>query len=197
MTAGIRQRAHDGGEEGPQVIAMQPDSRTANPVPDELLHPSYWLVSGLDWHGDGAMAEAAVAIVPTMIPRDELSEDARQVLGCADLYALKHRLSVVLFSDLSRMFGEAGTSWSRLGVNWQNALQELRSGQFPALFLAISERAHLVICGSESSSAVAASSDEPAENERDLVRKAVAQQLARYWPPYMQSAASAGRIQVA
>jgi len=182
------------GEDGPQVIAMQPDSRTANPVPDELLHPPYWLVSSLDWHSDSAMAEAAVAIAPTMIPRYTLSEDARQVLGCADLYARKHGQQVIFFSDLTRMFADAGTSWTQLGVDWQNALQELRSGQFAALSLTISERAYLFLCDSESSSPVAATSVEHAEDKRELVRRAVARQLGRDWPPYMQRAIHAGRI---
>jgi hypothetical protein len=185
---------HRWEEDGAEVIAMQADSRIVNPVPDELLHPSYWLVSGLDWHGGGAMAEAAVAIAPAMIPRDTLSEDAHKVLGCADLYARKHRHQVVFFSDLTRMFADAYTSWSQLGVDWENALQELRSGQFPALLLTISEGAHLVICGSESSSPVAASSEEPAEDQRDLVRQAIARQLAQDWRMYMESAARAGRI---
>jgi len=179
------------------MIALQPDSRPASVVPDELLHPSYWLVSGLDWHGDGAMAETAVAIAPTMIPRDTLSEDARQVLGCADLYARKHSQQVVLFSDLTRMFTDAGTSWSELGVDWQSALEEFRSGQFPTLLVTISERAYLAICGPGRSPAVAAAnSGERAEDERELVRQVVARQPAWDWPLYIQAAASAGRIQV-
>ena len=43
---------------------------------DELLHPAYWLVSGLEWQGDGELAEAAIAVAPGMIPRDALSHDA-------------------------------------------------------------------------------------------------------------------------
>ena len=173
---------------------MQPYSRSANPVPDDLLHPSYWLVSGLDWHGDDATAEAAVAIAPAIIPRDTVGEDARQVLGCADLYARKHSRQVVFFSELTRMFANGGTSWSQLGVDWQNAMEDLRGGRFPALFLTISERAHLILCGSESSSPVMATSVEPTEDEHELVRQAIARQLAQDWPPHMQAAAHAGQI---
>ena len=37
----------------------------AEPMPRaELLHPSYWLVSGLEWQGDGGLAEAAMAVAP-------------------------------------------------------------------------------------------------------------------------------------
>ncbi|MGB6455226.1 MAG: hypothetical protein WBH47_12155 [Streptosporangiaceae bacterium] len=51
---------------------------------------------------------AAIAIAPGRIPRDALSHDARQVLGCADLYRRTHGQRVLFFSDLTRM--EARTS---------------------------------------------------------------------------------------
>ena len=109
------------------MVAVQADVRRADAAVD-LLYPSYWLVSGLEWQGDGELAEAAMAVAPGMIPRDALSHDARQVLGCADLYSRKHGQRVVFFSDLTRMFAEAGTSWSQLGVDWERALRELRPG---------------------------------------------------------------------
>ena len=178
------------------VVAMQTGSQTLDPVPDELLHPSYWLVYGLEWHGDSSAAEAAMAFAPSVIPRDMLNYGAVQVLGCADLYAGKHNLAVVFFSDLTRMFAEAGRSWSQLGVEWQQALKELVCGQYPALLLTISERAHLVICGSDSGSPSAVGSEEREEHDRALLRQAVARRLAEDWPPYMQAVARAGKIQV-
>ncbi len=64
----------------------------------ELLQPAYWLVHGLPWPGDSDMAEAALAIAPEIVPRETLSRDACQILGCADLYARKHGSRVVFFS---------------------------------------------------------------------------------------------------
>ncbi len=72
---------------------MQADPRRADAAaPEELLNPAYWLVFGLEWPGagDGGMAEAALAVAPGMIPRELVSRDSYQVLGCADLYARKH-----------------------------------------------------------------------------------------------------------
>ena len=112
----------------------------------ELLCPSYWLVSGLQWTGNGSTAEAAIAIAPSLIPRRGVSHDASQVLGCADLYASKYAQQVVFFSDLTRMFANAGTSWTELGVDWESALEELRTGPYPALLLTVSEQAHCLIC---------------------------------------------------
>lgn len=57
--------------------------------------------------------DAAFAVAPEVIPRDGLSNDAYQVLACADLHAGKQAVRVVLFSDLTRMFASAGRSWAR------------------------------------------------------------------------------------
>lgn len=129
------------------MTAMQPDPQPGEArAAGELLHPSYWLVYGMPWAGGDGMAEAAIEIAPGMIARESLSRDAFQILGCADLYARKHGWRVVFFSDLTRMFTAAGTSWAQLGIDWEGALQELQDGPFPAIFLTISQRAHVFIC---------------------------------------------------
>ena len=66
-----------------------------------------------------------------MIPRETLSRDAVQILGCADLYARKHGQRVVFFSDLTRMFTTAGTSWAQLGVDWESALPRTNGRAVP------------------------------------------------------------------
>ena len=179
---------------------MQPDLRRDDTgAADELLHPAYWLVHGLEWPGDSGMAEAAIAIAPGMIPRDKVSPDAFQVLGCADLYARKHRTRVMFFSELTRMFTTAGTSWAQLGIDWETALQELRDGPFPALLLTISERAHIFICNPATQLIFAGpfGVEEATEAERDLVRQAITAKLAADWPPYMQRIIESGCIRLA
>lgn len=120
----------------------------------------------------------------TMEARDKLSYDACQILGCADLYARKHATRVVLFSDLTRMFASAGHSRAGPGVDWQAALGELRIGPYPAMFLTITERAHLLICDP---------SEARTEDERNLVRQAIVGKLAVDWPLYLRRLISAGR----
>jgi hypothetical protein len=182
------------------VTAIQPD-----PQPDdtralvELLHPAYWLVRGLPWEGDGVMAEAAIAIAPGVIPREALSRDAFQILGCADLYASKNGSRVVFFSDLTRMFTTAGTSWAQLGIDWDGALEELKDGPFPALLLTISQRAHIFICNPATHLIFAGpdGEQESADAERELVRQAIASTLTADWPPYLQRLIDTGRIRLA
>lgn len=165
----------------------------------ELLHPSYWLVHGLPWPGDGGLAGAAIAIVPAMIDRAPLSRDAFQILGCADLYASKRRSRVVFFSDLTRMFTTAGTSWAQLSIDWERALQELQDGPFPAMFLTISQRAYIFICNAATRLLLygADGEEEATDAERQLVRQAIASKLTADWPPYMQQMIDTGRIHLA
>jgi hypothetical protein len=177
------------------VVTVQADMRRADAAVD-LLCPSYWLVSGLEWQGDGGLVEAAMAVAPGMIPRDALSHDTRQVLGCADLYSRKHCQRVVFFSDLTRMFTKAGTSWSQLGVDWEGALRELRAGEFPVMLLTVSERAHISICNPaiRPMAITPEGGTEEAADDRELVRQAISRQLVADWPLYMQGIVDADRV---
>jgi hypothetical protein len=90
------------------------------------------------------------------------------------------------------MFATAGTSWASLGVNWQAALDELQNGPYTAMFLTITERAHLLICDPTSWSTGCA--QEPARSERELVRQAVADKLTADWSGYMGRIIESGCI---
>jgi len=177
---------------GPVIMEVNP-GKAGNVSPDtlqvvlsgaeRLLAPAYWLVAGREWPSGTGLREAAWAAAPDLVPRDALSNDAYQVLGCAHLYAGKHSARIVFFSDLTRMLGNAGTSWASLGVDWQAALGELQDGPYPAIFLTVTERAHLLICDPTSWSTGCA--QESARPERELVRQAVADKLTADWPAYM------------
>jgi hypothetical protein len=167
--------------------------------PDALLQPACWLVFGLPWPGDHAMAEAAMAISPGVTPRDSLSWDATQILDCANLYARKRAQRAVCFSDLTRMFTAAGTSWAELGVDWETALQELQDAPLPAMFLTISARAHLYICSPAARLLTVGPNAEEgsADTERELVRRTLTDSLASDWPPYIQHMIDTGRLRLA
>lgn len=111
-----------------------------------LVEPAYWLVFGTEWHGDGLLAEAAAAVAPEAIPRDAIAGDTYQVLGCADLFARRHAVRVIFFSELTGMFAAAGRTWADLGVDWQSALRELSAGRFPAIYLSVSRDSYHLIC---------------------------------------------------
>ena len=158
-------------------------------ISGQLAEPDYWLITGLERPGGSELAEAAFAVAPGLVPREVLSYDAGQVLGCADLYAARHRVRVVFFSDLTRMFASAGRSWASLGVNWEAALDELHHGAHLSMYLTITERAFVLMCDS------AVTHSEPGiDDERELVRQAMAERLVADWPGYVTGLARSGRL---
>lgn len=160
----------------------QADTVTA---PD-LLRPAYWLVFGTEWHGDGIVSEAAAAVAPGVIPRDAITGDVDQVLGCADLFARKHGRRVIFFSELTRMFAVAGRSWADLGVDWQSALRELAEGRFPAIYLTVSRRGYDLICDPSLGSDAAGPS-----TELEQLRQMATDDIADRWSAYAKGLVAA------
>ncbi|HEU5472305.1 MAG TPA: hypothetical protein VFV67_16760 [Actinophytocola sp.] len=66
-----------------------------------------------------------------------------QLLGFADLYAREHPgQRVVWISDISRWLDSKGTSFLKLGIDWQTALLTIPTLPMPGLTMTISKRAH-------------------------------------------------------
>jgi hypothetical protein len=161
---------------------MQAELRGGETVGAELLHPPYWLVLALPWPG-GDFAEGVLAIAPGMIPReppDALSDDAFQILAMADHYAERSKKPVIFFSELTRALTRSGMTWADHGIDFESGLADLAHGRFPGLYLAVSKRAYMVICNSETRPAQAD------ERDRDLVRASIAGKLDEDWPPFMR-----------
>jgi hypothetical protein len=167
-------------------------------IADSLLAPAYWLVVAMDWPDADGPAEAAWAIAPGIIPRDAISPHAFQVLGCADLCAASNATRVVLFSDLTRLFTTAGTSWADLGVDWRGALGELRDGPYPAVLLALNDHAHTLVCDpvADRYQPGRTSDLDWAWHERELLRRAIADQLIAGWPEYITSILELGKLRI-
>jgi hypothetical protein len=181
-----------------EVAEMPPDPVLDDDTVERLLRPGYWLVSGLEWSGNAGMAEAAVAIAPSMIPRSVLSRDGAQVLRRADQYAEEHAVRVVFFSDLTRALTLAGTSWAELGIDWESALGDLQDGPYPALYLTVSERAYVLLCSAAVTvNVVSRKGVQPGNDERELVRQALTDRLSADWPPYIQDLISSGHLRPA
>ncbi len=145
--------------------------------------------------GGTSPAEAAFAVAPELIPRDQVSSDSHQVFGCADFYAAKHatRPLRVLLRPNPHVRKSAGQSWTNLGVDWQAALHELQVGPFPSMFLTIGEGAHLLIC--DPSSGISTADQErlhgSIDYERELAREG---RLAADWPAHVRQLISSNRI---
>jgi hypothetical protein len=158
-------------------------------VSRQAAEPGYWLVAGLDRPAEPG--GAAVAVAPGLVPRGVVSRDAYQVLGCADLYATRHATRVVFLSDLARMFARVGRSWASVGVDWVAAVEELTDGPYPAMPLAITKRAHMLISdpAADPGRDHWHSQHELVYYERELVRYAITDKLAADWPAYAASVA--------
>jgi hypothetical protein len=182
------------------VNRMQPQSpRPGTDATGELTHPPYWLVFALPWPG-GDLAEGAIAVAPSMIPRDGLSGDAWQILANADVYAKARKSRVIFFSDLTRALARGGTSWAALGIDWEHGLREIEDGRFPALILTVTERAYAFICIPAVSVHLCGVTDDTAETggyERDLVRDAITRQLTADWPQFMRRVIDAAQLRPA
>jgi hypothetical protein len=101
-----------------------------------------------------------------------------------------------LFSDLTRMFTKAGTSWTQLGVDCENAQPELHSGSFPAMLLTISQRMYLRICDAALSQPTSTplETDEAPSSDRGLARQTITRRLASDWAAYMETTIDTGRV---
>ena len=177
---------------------MTSNSALGDGAVEWLLRPDYWLVSGLEWHGSGPMAEAALAIAPGMVPRDALSRHGAEVLRRADQYAHEKAVSVVFFADLTRTLTLVGTSWAELGVDWEAALAHLQGGPYASLYLTISERAYLLLCNPAVTVHVLDRTGvQQGSDERELVRQALTERLSADWPPYTRGLIESGRLRPA
>jgi len=175
------------------IPGTTPGNRT-----DPLFAPAYWLVAGMEWPGGPGPAEGAWAVAPDMIPRDMVSPDAYKVLDCADRYAAAKAARVVFFSDLTRTFTIAGTSWANIGIDWQAALDELQHGPHASLLLAISERAHILICDPSVElhlyQSGRKSDPDQTRRDRELVRQSITETLTTGWPAYIEDLIQRGKL---
>ncbi len=157
---------------------------------DELLRPAYWLAWGLDveWPDDAEAQECIAVVAPGMVPRDGLSFDAREILAGADVLARKRSERVVFFTDLTRSLTRNGQSWPGLGIDWETALRELKTGHFPVVFLETTARGYLTMCDPAPGQRV---------EDRRLFRRELARQLEAGWPDYVRGLIEAGRLRLA
>ncbi len=159
-----------------------------------------WLVFGLEWPEDterGAMAEAAYAVAPSLVPHDMVPPEVDVIYRLAVEYSDAHTQRVVFFSDLTRDLAGIGMIWEDVGVeDWMAAQDTMRAMSVPALFLTISPRAHAYLCDASRGGITWRLADGTTEHdpsEKDRVRAAFRKQLERGWAPYIDAAYAEGR----
>ena len=168
-----------------------------------MTGPSWFLVTGLPWPEDQAvagMAEAAFAIAPdvTRVVRP-VGADGKPVppgrglalmleAGSQCAAALGKR--VLFLSDITLWLSDIGLSWERIGVNFPAAQDELEQ-QKRGLFITVSRRAHMILCPAAHSLTIYCTDGNVAEvkpEERELVRTSFEARLNADWPSYITRA---------
>ncbi|MEU6256718.1 hypothetical protein [Streptomyces sp. NPDC047043] len=172
-----------------------------------LAHPRYWLMFALPWPAaepNADMAEAAYAIAPPTVSgrqRDRLLSDAVDLLGFTEVYAREHPdLRVVWLTDVTRWLEwEKGSSWSDLGVDWENALTELTAQPLLGMYMTISHRAYLHLGNTARRFEVQYTdgrSELLADDERRAVHEAFTRKLEADWPAYIRGMVRSGRLTI-
>jgi hypothetical protein len=180
---------------GKDVRMMQPQAWMTN--------PSWFLVAGLPWHEDQAvagMAEAAFAIAPglTQVVRPvgadgqpvPLGRDLALMLEAGSKCAAALGKRVIFLSDITLWLSDTGRSWERIGISFPAAQDELEQ-QKTGLFVTVSRRAHMILCSAAHSLTIYCTDGNVAQiepGERELVRASLEARLTADWPGYIARA---------
>jgi hypothetical protein len=180
---------------GKDVLVMQPKAW--------MTDPSWFLVTGLLWPEDQAvagMAEAVFAIAPevTQVVRPvgaggkpvPLGRDLALMLEAGSQCAAALGKRVIFLSDITLWLSGIGRSWERIGVNFPAAQDELEQ-QKTGLFVTVSRRAHMILCSAVHSLTIYCTDGNMAEvepEERELVRASFEARLNTDWPSYIAQA---------
>ena len=165
-----------------------------------ITHPSWFLIAGLSWPEDDAeaeVAEAAFAIAPdvteAVLPADPdgepvpLGRDFALMLDAGSRCAAAVGKRVLFVADITRWLDDIGLGWERIGVSFEIALNELRK-QGIGVYLAISQRAHAVLCSPTRTLTLFHTSGRVTESgaeDRDLLRQNLEAVLNSGWPGYV------------
>lgn len=157
--------------------------------------PPAWMVFGLPWPEEAEdMAEAAYALAPVTVPRSLVPPGLAAILDYAETYADRRGLRVVFFSDLTRWLYELGTSWPAQDIDWMEAHDVAVELPILGLYLTVSHRAYLHLCDATLRGVTLhkldGTTETPPPSEREDVRAALVDILARDWPDYVEAAAA-------
>jgi hypothetical protein len=172
-----------------------------------MTDPSWFLVAGLPWPEEEAvagMAEAAFTIAPdvTQVVRPvgddgkpvPLGRDLALMLDAGSQCAAALGKRVIFLFDITLWLSDTGRSWERIGVNFPAAQDELEQ-QKTGLFVTVSRKAHMIVCSAAHSLTIHCTDGivaEVAPEERELVRASFEARLSADWPGYIaQTLASA------
>jgi hypothetical protein len=168
-----------------------------------MTDPSWFLVAGLPWLKDQAvagMAEAAFTIAPPVtravrpVGADgkpvPLGRHLALMLDAGSQCAAALGKRVIFLSDITLWLSDTGRSWERIGISFPATQDELEQ-QKPGLFIMVSRRAHMILCSAAHSLTIYCTDGNVARvepGERELVRASLEARLNADWPSYITRA---------
>ncbi|SFO36085.1 hypothetical protein SAMN05216207_104726 [Pseudonocardia ammonioxydans] len=180
---------------------MQPYEKVSTSVAN-IKNPPFWLVLGLPWP-DGSRndtEECAQAIAPTFIPREAQSRPVQAILDFGVGLHRKHGMRVLFLSELTGFLRRAQASWAEIGVpDFDTALNELLEVPTPALFMSLTQHAHMLLCTAGNAQTISHSPENPAgrtvdPSEYAELKKNLQGALERDWPAYIDDLTRSGHL---
>ena len=196
------------------AIVVLPDwaepSGHAGPLPKastsvaNIKSPPFWLVAGLPWPegSRSEVEECAQAIAPTFVPHDAPSPPVTAIFDFAVTLHRKDGMRVILLSELTGVLRRAKASWADVGVpDFDTALSDLVEVPTPALFLDLTQYAHMLLCTAGNARTISHSPDNPAGRtvepaEYAELKTNLQAALERDWPRYIDDLTQSGRLRV-
>ena len=97
---------------------------------------------------------------------------------------------MLFLSDITRWLADIGLNWDRIGVDFETAQNELEQ-QAIGIYLALSQRAYMILCSASRTLTIHDTSGRTAEippEDRELVRTKLEEVLDARWPRYVTKA---------
>ena len=169
-----------------------------------LSRPPFWLVIGLEWPAQttGPHAECAFALAPSFVPKGVLSSPAYAIFELAKAVVPAGEQQVVMFSELTHTLRRNDADWPKVGVpDWEATVDELAKAPVPALYLSLSQYAHVALCTAGMDNSYVYRSDGQQkripDSDFDGLRDGLRSKLTTDWPGYIRELERAGKIRPA
>ncbi|MEC3952576.1 hypothetical protein VMT65_05990 [Nocardia sp. CDC153] len=157
--------------------------------PPLLVNPPCWLIFGLPWPDSATdFAESAIAVAPSSVPRNVVSQAGADVLDLATAIARDNGYRVIFLSDVTKWLdAQQQRTWADLGIDSEDVSLELTETPILQLYMTLSQLGHALICDASRQGLTVHTPNgawQTGPREREDLRSHLTISLQRDWPPY-------------